>query len=402
MNQERLAWSPSPTREGARVTTLELFFDLAFVFAFTQLSRLMAERHDLIGIVEAMTILALLWWCWNSYGWLSNLARADRGWISAVMLAGMGLMVVVGVTVLEAYDDLAGGLLAPFVFVGAYLAARCIHAVAFVTVSDVRLRRRAIGTLALSVGPAGVLLLAGAALGGLWQLVLWLVAAGLEPVITHRMGSGVDWRVGSAAHFTERHGLIVILAIGESIIAIGAGAAEEPTSLTILLGIAGSLVIAAALWWAYFRRLAEDAERGLIRRAGGDRARTARDAYTYLHLLIVAGIVITALGIEQALVHVDSTRPAGWFTAAALGGGTACFLVATVLFDYRVTRRVGWVRAVGSGVLLVSIPLLAILNPLVSLFMSAALLLSCCAAGGHPAPSASARSARAAGTRRPG
>ncbi len=129
-----------PGREGDRVTTLELFFDLAFVFAFTQVSQLMAHEHSAIGVLQGIVILALLWWSWTSYGWLANLAHADQGYVRIVMLIAMGSMFVVGLVVLEAFHDLDGGLFAPLVFVGAYLVARVTHAIAFAAVSEPRLR----------------------------------------------------------------------------------------------------------------------------------------------------------------------------------------------------------------------------------------------------------------------
>lgn len=362
------------TREGDRVTTLELFFDLAFVFAFTQLSRLMGQEHDFVGVVQAMTILALLWWSWNSYGWLANLAHADQGWMRAVMLVAMASMVLVGVTVLEAYHEQFGVLFAPLVFVGAYLVARITHMVAFAAVSAPSLRRRAFLTSLLSVVPSGALLIAGAIMGGGWQLGLWLAAVVIEPVVTHRMSTGIDWRVGSTVHFTERHGLIVILAIGESIIAIGAGAAGEPIDLPIILGIVGALVIAAGFWWAYFSRLAHEAEVALTRRNGGDQARTARDAYTYLHLLIIAGIVFAALGIEEALAHVGSAEPLGWFNASALGGGIACYLASTAWFRRTVTGRTDPVRLISAAAATAIIPLLAGVAPLGSLALASLVL----------------------------
>jgi low temperature requirement protein LtrA len=197
----------------------------------------------------------------------------------------------------------------------------------------------------------------------------------IEPIITQRLSSGVDWRVASTAHFTERHGLIVILAIGESIIAIGAGVAQEPMSLPILLGVGASLVLAAGLWWAYFHRLAAQAERALLQLTDAARATTARDAYTYVSLLIVSGVVFAALGIEESLAHVGSGEPAGWFNAAALGGGIAWYLGATVLFARRVTGRTRRVRGAGALVIACAIPLLAFVAPLVALSGSACLLI---------------------------
>lgn len=375
MKPGRARLSAVPTHEGDRVTTLELFFDLAFVFAFTQLSRLMALERSLIGVLQAVTILALLWWCWNSYGWLSNLAHADRGWVRSVMLVAMGSMVVVGVTVLEAYHDGPGGLFAPLVFVGAYLCARVVHAIAFAAVSPPELRVRAFWTTALAVVPSGTLLTIGAVLGGGWQIALWLASAAIEPIITQRLSVGVDWRVASTAHFTERHGLIVILAIGESIIAIGTGVAQESISLPILLSIGSSLIIAAGLWWAYFHRFAGQAERALLRLADADRARTARDAYTYISLLIVSGIVFTAFGIEEALTHAGSDEPLGVFNAAALGDGIAWYIAATVLFAWRMAGRILWVRIAGAVAVTCATPLLAHTPPVAALSIAAGLLV---------------------------
>lgn len=365
-----------PTHEGDRVTTLELFFDLAFVFAFTQLSRLMAEHHDLVGVVQAMTILALLWWAWNSYGWLANLAHADRGWVGAVMLAAMGSVVVVGVTAMHAYRALEEDLFAPFVFLGAYLAARIIHAVSFAAVSTPELRRQAFTTSALAIIPSGALLVVGAFLGGGWQVGLWVAAAAVEPVVTQRMSASADWRVGSTAHFTERHGLIVILAIGESIIAIGTGVASVPMSGGILAGIALALTIAAALWWAYFRQLAEEAEQALIARAAPERAHTARDGYTYLHLAIVASIVVTALGVEESLARIASHEPLGWLAASALAVGLAGYLGSTAWFSRMVASRARPFRAfLGAGVAATA-PLLATLAAVPALGTAAGLLVA--------------------------
>lgn len=141
------------SREGDRVTTLELFFNLAFVFAFTQLSRLMAQHHDALGILQALVVLALLWWAWTAYGWLTNIAHADQGVVRVAMIIGMTAVFVAGIVVVEAYDDLPGGLFGPLVFVGAYLVARITHAVVFVWLAEPALRRRTLLTVTLSSSP---------------------------------------------------------------------------------------------------------------------------------------------------------------------------------------------------------------------------------------------------------
>jgi low temperature requirement protein LtrA len=363
------------SREGDRVTTLELFFDLAFVFAFTQLSRLMAQQHDALGILQAVVVLALLWWAWTSYGWLTNIAHADRGVVRVAMIIGMTALFVAGLVVLEAYDDLPGGLFGPHVFVGAYLVARITHAVVFVWLAEPELRRRTLLTVTLSVIPSGALLVTGALLGAPWQIWCTIAAVAIEPIVSSRSSVGVAWPVRSTAHFTERHGLIVILALGESILGIGAGAATEPISIAILGGVILSMLICIALWWAYFTRLNGEAEHALLAIPAADRGRTATDAYTYLHVLLVSGIVLAALGLEVAMAHIESTDSLGLFGAAALSGGTACYLAGTVAFARRLLGTWNVARLAIATIFVALTPVISMLPALSGLAIVVGLLV---------------------------
>jgi low temperature requirement protein LtrA len=364
------------SQEGDRVTTLELFFDLAFVFAFTQLSRLMAQEHDALGVLQALVILALLWWTWTAYGWLSNLAHADEGIVRSVMIIGMSATFVTGIVVLEAYEDLPGGLFAPTVFVSAYLIARLTHAAAFVWLAEPGLRRRTLITVGLSLVPSGALLTAGAVLGGSFQVLFWLAAVAVEPLVSYRSSQGVDWSVHSTVHFTERHGLIIILALGESILAIGFAVATEPVSLAILVGTVLSIVISVAMWWAYFARLSREGEQALADHHGGDRARVATDGYTYIHLSLVAGIVLAALGVEVAMAHISDTEEFGLFGVGTLGGGVACYLAGTGLFARRVIGHWEILRIGAATLLVLAVPLLALLTPVAALAAVATTLIA--------------------------
>ncbi|MDO9399004.1 MAG: low temperature requirement protein A [Herbiconiux sp.] len=364
------------SREGDRVTTLELFFDLAFVFAFTQLSGLMAQQHDALGILQALVVLALLWWAWTSYGWLSNIGHADRGVVRVAMIIGMTAMFVAGLVVREAYDDLPGGLLGPVVFVGAYLVARVTHAIVFVRLADPGLRRRTVLTVTLSVVPSGALLIAGSLLGAPWQIGCTLAAVAIEPIVSSRTSVGVAWPVRSTAHFTERHGLIVILALGESILGIGAGAAAGPISIAVLGGVILSMLICIALWWAYFTRLSGEAEHALLALPAADRGRTATEAYTYLHLMLVGGIVLAALGLEVAMAHIGSTESLGLFGAAALGGGTACYLAGTAAFARRLLGTGNRSRLAIASVFVALVPVIGLLPPLPGLAVVVGLLVT--------------------------
>jgi low temperature requirement protein LtrA len=362
------------SREGDRVTTLELFFDLAFVFAFTQLTRLMAHEHDALGVVRALVILALLWWAWTSYGWLTNVAHADQGVVRGAMIVGMTAMFVAGIVVPEAYDDAPGGLFGPVVFVAAYLVARITHAIVFVFLTAPHYRRRTLLTMALSVVPVGGLLIAGALAGGSWQIWLSLAAVVIEPIVSNRTSAGIAWPVRSTTHFTERHGLIVILALGESILGIGTGAAAEPISAGILVGVVLAMLICVALWRAYFARLSGEAEQALLAIPAAERGRAATMAYTYVHVLLVGGVVLAALGLELAMAHIESTQGLGFFGAAALCAGVACYLVGTAAFARRLLGTWSVIRLSIAALLACLTPVMAVLPPLGALACVAAVL----------------------------
>jgi low temperature requirement protein LtrA len=195
-------------------------------------------------------------------------------------------------------------------------------------------------------------------------------------LVATRVGSalGRGWRLPSAEHWAERHGLVVILALGESIVAIGVGVAREPIDLPIMLGAAASVVISVLLWWSYFARLAAFGERALSRVDGQARAILGADAYSYAHFEIIAGIIVTALGIEDAMKHVDDPESFGWFGAIALGAGIAMFAAGTVVFAALVGMRRPIMRAVEAVLLLAVIPALAAVPPLAALVITVTLM----------------------------
>jgi low temperature requirement protein LtrA len=338
----------------------------------------MAQQHNALGILQALVVLALLWWSWTAYGWLANQAHADEGVVRVAMIVAMTAVFVAGLVVLEAYEDLDGGLFAPLVFVGAYLVARITHAIVYLiaAVEDAALRRAVVATVCLSLIPSSAVLVTGALLGSPWQVWWWLAAIAIEPLVAYLTSWGVDWRVHSAAHFAERYGLIVILALGESIIAIGVGVSTEPISVPILVGVVLAILISVEMWWAYFSRLARPAEHAFAHRHGAGRARVAIDGYTYLHLVLVAGIVFAALGVEDAMTHIAELEPFGLFGAAALGGGVACYIAGTGFFARRVIGDWWVLRFAGASLLLATVAVLALVPPIAALAIVAGLLLT--------------------------
>jgi low temperature requirement protein LtrA len=197
-------------------------------------------------------------------------------------------------------------------------------------------------------------------------------------VIIFVTSHGGDWRIYSMAHFAERHGLIVILALGESVVATGVGVAALPISVPIIVGSLFSIALAVAMWWNYFHHLAGGVEHALQERRGRARVDAATDVYTYLHPFIVAGIIIVALGVEQTMHHIESTEAIGLFAAWALGGGLALYLATTAVIWVRVSGQwsmlrfgaavlaVGLVPVIAAQMALVALPILAVVSVLLA------------------------------------
>jgi low temperature requirement protein LtrA len=262
----------------------------------------------------------------------------------------------------------------------AYLAVRILHLVMFVLLSsdDPGLRRQ-VWRFSPSVFGSTAVLLVASQLEGTAQTLTWLAALIVDYIGTI-LGGASGWRLRSASHFAERHGLIIIVALGESIVAIGVGVAAVAISWPILVASVLGLTVAACIWWAYFDVVSIVAERELRRLQGEQRARLARDAYSYLHLPMVAGIVLLALGVEQVLEYVAEstehrlTDPLDVLAVAALYGGVALFLLAHVAFKYRTWHQVT-VRRLAVAVLVAAlIPVAAALPALAALGLLAAVM----------------------------
>ncbi|MET7696226.1 low temperature requirement protein A [Streptomyces sp. NPDC005485] len=332
------------TEDSHRVTPAELFFDLVFVYAITQVTALMAADPTPLRLLGGGVVLALLWWCWCCFAWLGNVVRADTGAMFGVLIAVMAVVLIVSLTVPEVYADAPGGLPAPLLFVLCYGAVRVLHLVSYWISSpgDQALRATLRRTALLSVAPPFALLLIGSAFTGLTQMLIWLGAVAIDYLGIYLTGSS-GWRVASPAHFAERHGLIVIIALGESIVAIGVGVSGLPVSVPVLAASTAGLLIVAGLWRLYFRQLGDTAEHRLTALTGDDRTRLARDVHTFLHLPLVAGVVLTALGMKKSLHqvadsgHYNLSEPLHGVVAWSLTGGVGLFLVAAAAIILRTT-----------------------------------------------------------------
>jgi len=368
--------------EETRVTPIELFFDLVFVFSLTQVTALMADDLTGRGIVRGMLVLALLWWCWVGFAWLGSVVRADEGIGRVAMFGAMAAMLVLALSVPEAFDDLPGGLSGPVVLASAYIAVRLLHLAIFWLLAgeDPGLRRQLLRFMPSLFGSTALLLVASQ-LDGQAQTLAWLAAVVVDYVGTMLAGAS-GWRLNSAGLFAERHGLILIVALGESIVAIGVGVAELPISTPIVVASVLGLTIAGGIWWAYFDVVSLMAERILRRAEGEERTRMARDAYSYLHLPMIAGVVLLALGMKKVLeyagdgTHHDLSEALPSLPLAAMYGGVALYLFANVAFKYRIVRRANVHRSVAAALLLFLIPLAARIPALAALGLVTAVMVA--------------------------
>jgi low temperature requirement protein LtrA len=364
-----------------RVTTFELFFDLVYVFTLTQITQYMAHEHTGAGVVHGVLLLALVWFSWSAYAWLGNEAQGDLGVLRAGMALAMAGVFVFALTVPEAWQDLPGGFHGPLVLACAYLFVRAVHLVLYSRLA--RGDRGLLRQIAVSWPPvlAGSgLLIAGAIAGGDAQTALFAAAIAVDwggVYATSRRGS---WRIHSASYFSERHQLFVIIALGESLLAMGAGATDHAMSLPLLGAAVLGIAAAVGMWWLYFDLPTHIGEHQLDKTQGTERLSLAVNAYGYAHFPIAAGIVLTALGVEGVIAHADDTTPLGTFYAWALSGGLALYVAGMLLFGWIMRRKWGKIRLAALCVLLASVPATTALPPVAALALVVVILAAVVAA----------------------
>ena len=347
-----------------RVGPLELFFDLVFVFAITQVTAMLADDPTWGGLLRGLLVLAAVWWAWVAYAWLTDTIDADEGGIRLAMFGAMGAMLLVALTVPTAFGDDA------LLFAAAYVFVRLMHLVLYAR--GARDEPEVVGAVfrlapTATIGPS--LLVLGAFLDDTPRLVAWIGALALDWV-GPALGRGRGWRV-QPRHFAERHALIVIIALGESVVALGAGAAGLPIDAGLVASSLLGVVVLAGLWWLYFDVVAIVAERRLASATGVERALLARDSYSYLHFPMVAGIVLFALALKKTLA--DHADPLAAVPAVGLCGGLALYLLGHVCFRLRNLRTLNRQRLAVAVLLVALVPVATEIPALASLALVAAL-----------------------------
>jgi len=349
-----------------RVTPLELFFDLVFVFALTQVTGFLVDHLTWLGMLQAAALLTALWGAWASYSWLTNAVPAEEV-VSArlVIFCATAAMFVASLAVPDAFGEY--GVLFGLAYFVVFLLQVVLFALA--TGSEPE-QRRAILRLAPGFLGAPALLIVAGFLDGFAQGALWAVALAIAYGVAYVRGvSGFRIHPG---HFAERHGLVVIIALGESIVAVGVGASGIGLDPRVLVAAVLGIMLAAALWWAYFDLVMLTAERRLSAAQGEERTRLARDSYTYLHLPMVAGIIFAALGLKQTLSHVGD--PLGTIPAVALCGGVALYLLGHNAFRLREEGSLSVPRMVVAALCCALVPVAVSVPSLITLAVLTALL----------------------------
>jgi len=364
--------------EAQRAATLELFYDLVFVFTITQVSHLLLSNLTWTGAGQAAIVLLAVWWSWNYTTWATNELDPETNPVRLVLIALMLGSLLMAIAVPHAFGE--RGLL----FVVAYLAIQVgRHSfLTFVVATRGSVEREQAGRILAWFLIAGVFWIAGGLVEGGWRAGLWLVALALDyiapriffPLPGRRRLAAGSWRIATG-HFTERFGLIVIAAIGETIIQTGATTAGHELDTATVAAFISAFTGSAALWWLYFVSARDLGERSLD--ASASRTGRARDIYTYGHILIVGGIILTAVGDEIVIAH--PLEPLGRAELTTVGAGPMLFLLAQFALQLRATRRVGYVRLVATaacatlGLFGVALPALLIGTALVAVLIAVAL-----------------------------
>jgi low temperature requirement protein LtrA len=363
MTASEASTSDQQAESEQRVTALELFFDLVFVFAITQVTGFLADNSTWQGLLQGLFLLGALWWAWAAYAWLTNTLNPEEGVVRIAVFASMAAMLIAALAVPGAFG--AHGL----VFGVAYFIVRALHLVLYAIAGrgDRELMQAVLRIAPSALTGAALLVVAGFT-DGPARLIIWAVALSIDYLWLLVAGMR-GWRV-SPEHFVERHGLIIIIALGESIVAVGVGAAGLPLDAGTISAALLGMIVACALWWSYFDWMIYISLARLREATGVERAKLARDIYSYLHFPMVAGIILFALGVKTTLAHHN--EPLEIIPAIGLCGGLALYMAAHVAVRLRMNGSWGHGRPTATVVLVALIPIATLIPSLVALALVAA------------------------------
>ncbi|WP_410811082.1 low temperature requirement protein A [Micromonospora sp. 067-2] len=356
-----------PIAPGARVDKFEVFFDLVFVFSFFIITRATAANISGRQLLHAGLVLAVLWWIWVVHSLVATRIRLGEGYVPVLMVIAMAALFSFALALPHAFSDPKRGTAGPMLVAVSYVVVRGVHAFLYQhVVRDSPQERRQLRRFAPELAASIVLLLAAALLppliddpgqAALVRDCLWIAVVLFQYATGFIVGTW-GWGVTSAEHWTERYDLILIIALGESVISVGVGGnlllGKEVTWSAVAAATLG-IVFTAALWWAHFDFVGPAARIALHAAEGGPRVAMARDAYAYLYLPMIAGVILFSIGSEEILHQVTNTSEGGARriegpAVPMLFGGVICYLAVNMLFQLRTLHTITWTRI---GVLVV-------------------------------------------------
>jgi len=363
---------PLATEEIHRVTTFEVFFDLVFVFAIIRITTFVTNPISAETLAEGVLLLLLLWWSWSAFAWVGNQSRADTGLVRAGVTVAMAAVFVAGLVIPDAWDS-SRPMDPPVVLAVAFVVARLIYLALYLRVTAGGSPVRAVSVLdTLPQILAMILVLGGAVAGGWQQAALWTAAFAID-FGSGRLSPGLrSYHLRSPSHFAERYGLVLIIALGETLIAVGEGAGHSIANWLVLVAAVLGLLIVVGLWGLY-SGCTSAAERALDQAGDRQRAILARDAYTRVHFLMILGALYLAAGIEEVIYHVSHggtehvTEALGWLAALALYGGAAIYLAGRFAFVRVTTGSAQLAPLAGAGLSVLLLPAAASLPALAAL-----------------------------------
>jgi low temperature requirement protein LtrA len=334
--------------EEQRATTLELFYDLVFVFAITQISHLLLVHLSWEGVGQSLVVLLAVWWSWNYTTWVTNELDPESIIVRLLVIGLMLASLLMAIAIPEAFGERA------LLFAGAYVAIQVGRHLflTFAAAGRGTVERARAGAILTWFVAAGVLWIAGALADGTARTLLWVTAIAVDYAAPFTQFwipgrprlSPQTWQV-QVSHFAERFQLFIIIALGESIVITGATTSGLELDAARLAAFTVAFLGSAAMWWLYFNYVARIAERRL--ELAANRTVLARDAYAYLHAVMVAGVIVAAVGDELAIAHPTEELPGR--EVAAVVAGPALYLVAHALFRLRMAGTISWKR-LGGGI----------------------------------------------------
>ena len=375
---------PVLNEETHRATSFEIFFDVVFVFALTRVIAFMGHPPTSLTLAQGLILLLLFWISWTNFTWLGNRTRVDVGPVSAGATPAMAAIFVAALVIPNAWRHGAATTQAPLTLALAYIVLTALHITLclYAAIGDRQLRTT-ISIFATAVALAWIPLVLGAVLGGIAQTPLWAAAVVINFGGGQLASKVSGWHLRSLSHFSERHGLVLIIALGESLISVGAGAGAAVTRTPVLVAALLAFAATACLWWLYFKSSAPVAGEALRGAPAERRNQVATNAYSFAHFALVSGVIYIALGIEQVLAHLTHSQPRRAAGASldststvALYGGVLLYLIGRATFVRFTVGSTPRGQLVAAGVALLLLPAARFLPALAALGLLTAFLVT--------------------------